>query len=74
MRPATRLPDDLDRAVFPRRAATLPAAGRLGHSAAKLRFNTSIKLMMLSADGMAILSHRGISACFFSSFSINTVR
>jgi hypothetical protein len=48
-----------------------PAAER---SAARLRFNASIKLMTFSRDGGGVLIIVGNSACLLRSISTSTVR
>jgi hypothetical protein len=66
--------EPFDAAALRCAVALVAAARRAGSSASKLRFNTSIKLMTFSADGLATTTFVGTSACFFLSFSIKTVR
>jgi hypothetical protein len=54
--------------------ALVANARAVGRSAAKLLFNTSIKLITFSRGGLTTIMFFGRSACFSLSFEIKTVR
>jgi hypothetical protein len=60
--------------ALPRGAGFVGDVGATGCSAAKLLFNTSIKLMTFRADGAAATVFLGTSARFSLCFEIKTVR
>jgi hypothetical protein len=63
-----------DGAALRRVAGFVGKVRATGRSAAKLLFNTSIKLMTFWADGAAATAFLGSSARFSLSFEIKTVR
>ena len=70
-----RLEDEgLDGAVCRRDTGFVGDVRAAGCSAAKLLFNTSIRLMTFWAEGAAATAFFGRSARFSLSFEINTVR